>query len=374
MLKIKALLKRTPRPILVFLFIIVSLILINAFWLLNKSPSPENVFWQTLDNNLNSQSVILETKTEIDLPGSDNRILLDNNLALSFAPEVATKFDQKILSYDQLLASYYVNPQQVDTYGVFGVEDLPPQEWYEQNSYSFNDLIYARHDLYTEPRQDDWRDNFNDGFKSLPLGETWYKKISEEDLKAHFQYFLMFSVASDGFLYGKIEPSARAEIMEELKGAYKIDFETVKSSRKDGRLYYEYDVRLDYGQLGVAFLEYLNANIADEDKKLVFNEEEARKTFAGQQDTNYKVLIDVWARQITQIRYPYMVRPIISQQIDPEDFSISPHFSAIIRDFIINTNLKINVTTNILSQNHRLNLEQPTGAIDLGDQAEESEP
>ena len=143
MFKIQLPFNKLSRPVLVFFSFFLILVALYTFWLLNRLPSTETVFWQAVDNNLNSQSVVLETKISVALPEQGDLDLLENQLSLSFAHEVANHLQQKVLFYDQAAAEHYVDPLQIESYQEVGLEDLPEREWYEQNSYGFGNLVYA---------------------------------------------------------------------------------------------------------------------------------------------------------------------------------------------------------------------------------------
>lgn len=372
--------KKRARSVLVIFFLLLFLgAFYTIFWLLIKSPSAETVFWETLDNNLNSQSIVLETKIDVDLGEAGKRDISDSRTSLSFAYETGSSLNRRFAIYDEDIAQIYVNPLQLETYQLIGVENLPGQEWNEQEVFAFGNTIYARHNIYTQPDQPGWNNAYDEYFIELPLGETWSKREVEQGLPAAFQHFLMTSMANGGiFLYGKIEPAARARIVTEFKDAYEVDFEEVKTFDRDGRLIYEYEVRLNYPKFAVAFFDYFNANIVDEEQKINITEEEIRAAFSNPNQPNseitYTVLIDARSRQLLEVRHPlkFYFR-IYYDAISPQDFYVIPYLSPLIRDLVSNTDLKIGVTTKVLSQNQRLFLEPPPAYIDSSIENQEFE-
>ncbi len=361
--------KKRARSVLVIFFLLLFLgVFYTIFWLLIKSPSAETVFWETLDNNLNSQSIVLETKIDVDLGEVGKRNILDSRTSLSFAYETGSSLNRKFAIYDADIAQIYVNPLQLETYQLIGVKDLPEQEWSKQEVFAFGDTVYARHNIYTQPDQPDWNNAYDEAFIELPLGETWRKMEIKQGLQS-FQHFLMTSMANGGiFLYGKIEPEARARIVTEFKDAYKVDFEKVKTFDRDGRLIYEYEVKLDYPEFGIAFFDYYDANIAEEGQKVNVTEEEIREAFSNPNHPNlqitYTVLIDARAQQLLEVRHPFKFDFGFNYDaISPQDLYVIPYLSPLIRDLVPNTKLKIGVTTKVLSQNQRLFLEPPAAYI-----------
>ncbi len=370
--------KRISKPVSVFFFLFFFLIVVDVFWLINRSPSAESVFWKTLDNNLNSQSVVLETKVNVDLGGEEQKTLLDTQTSLSFAHQSGANLNQKLLLYDKDIAEIYVDPLQLESYQSIGIENPPPQEWHKQEVYSFDNTIYARHDIYTQPAQADWNKAFNVYFTGLPLGGEWHKKEIQSGLAADFQHFLMTSMVNGGiFLYGKTEPQARERITAKLRNAYEVDFENVESFHRNGRLVYEYEVKLDYQQFGIAFIDYFNTNIADEEQREKMTDEKAATIFSNRINPDiitYTVLIDAWSRQLLEVKNPFnFAVGIIYNDIDSQDFVVIPYFTPMGRDLLLNTDLKIDVTTRVLSQNQRLSLEPPQTYINLNIENQESE-
>ena len=377
MIKIFSSTKRISKPVSVFFFLFFFLVTAFVFWLTNRSPSAESVFWKTLDNNLNSQSVVLETKINVGVGGGEQKTLLDAQTSLSFAHQDGANLNQKLLLYDKDIAEIYVDPLQLKSYQSVGVENPPAQEWHKQEVYNFDNTIYARHDIYTQPAQADWSEAFNVYFTGLPLGADWHKREIQSDLPADFQHFLMTSMVNGGiFLHGKIEPQARERIADKLRNAYKVDFENVKAFHRNGRLVYEYEVKLNYQQFGIAFVDYFNTNIASEEQRVEITDEDATTLFIDQVNpgTTYTVLIDAWSRQLLEVENPFnFVVGITYNDIDSQDFVVIPYFTPMIRDLLSNTDLKINVTTRVLGQNQRLSLEPPQTYIDLNIENQESE-
>ena len=248
-------------------------------------------------------------ETEFSLVGAQQNdlVLLDNQLSLSFAPEVYSHLQQKILSYDQSAAEYYVNPLQLDYYQSVGIQDLPQQAWREQSSFSFNNRIYINHDLYSQPAREDWRDAFNTEFTELPFGEQWYEKDIQAVKPADFQHSLMTAVANEGFLYGKLGMAERQQIITELKKAYQPDFANVDAFWRDGRFFYEYEVAIDQREFALAFIKYSTANAVNLNQTSTITEEDVLNALAGfsRQDVTYSVLVDVWSRQIVQIEVSF---------------------------------------------------------------------
>ena len=109
------------------------------------------------------------------------------------------------------------------------------------------------------------------------------------------------------FLYGQMEPAARERVVASLRDAYEVDFRGVRSFYHDGRLIYEYDVRLDYRKLGPAFVSYFNALLTPGEEELDLTAEEMATIFANPHnpETVYIVAIDAWSRQVVEVRHPH---------------------------------------------------------------------
>lgn len=356
-------LKKTPKPVLVFFSLFFLLIIVFVFWLFNKSPSAEDVFWQTIDNNLNSQSVILDTKVLVDLPQKKDLVVLDNQLSLSFAPDVGSSFRQQILTYDKTIAKH--NNQESDTAESQAKTNHLNKQWYEQNSSSFNNSVYFKHSVYGQPEGE----NLIEG-SELNLADQWYKQDIESLTASNFQHFLMASSSINGFLYGKLTAPQRAQIISDLAIAYQVDFDNTDSYWEDGRLFYQYEVEVDWQKFGIAFVNYFNANIADEEHRIEIDDINAQNIFANQR-INYTVVIDVLSRQIVAIEYPHFLifnieaGAIFSYELGGGIFYVAPSHSSLMTSLIGSTNFDLKVRVKLLAQNQYLNLKPPEGAIEF---------
>ena len=208
--------KKPPKAFWTFIIILVVLGATYGLWYFIYAPDAESVFWATMDDNLSSQSVILETDIGFELPTGQTKILLKDQFELGFAAEnINSKLKQQILVYDKELSEYYVDPLQEQYFQQLGItENVPPEQWYEQNSYVFNDEdVYLQHDIYTQPVFANWRQLNTTDQSPLPWGEQWYK-LSNLD---RYQRFLMSAIAQNGFLYGNIEPQTESRNIGNLK-------------------------------------------------------------------------------------------------------------------------------------------------------------
>ena len=359
--------KKPPKAFWTFIIILVVLGATYGLWYFIYAPDAESVFWATMDDNLSSQSVILETDIGFELPTGQTKILLKDQFELGFAAEnINSKLKQQILVYDKELSEYYVDPLQEQYFQQLGItENVPPEQWYEQNSYVFNDEdVYLQHDIYTQPVFANWRQLNTTDQSPLPWGEQWYK-LSNLD---RYQRFLMSAIAQNGFLYGNIEPQKRAEILEILKQTYEVDFDKVISIDRGGRSFYQYDVRLNYDYFDLAFVKYFNALTQDPKQKLKLPGQGDR--YFAPKDITYTITIDKSARQIVQIEHPFIIYPFdLGTQPDEwpflyfplfgEEFVAVPYVTSLILNSVSNLNFPLQVTTRVAGQNLRLDLRPP---------------
>ena len=357
-LKIWPTLPKIPTPVFVIIFSTVAVFGTAAFWFWFWAPEPEHVFWQTVEDNLSSRSVSFETRVWLDLPEQADVLLLDNRLDMNFETGGAY-FRQKTLFYDSSISKHYSNPLQLAQYSRAGLETPPDQEWYEQECYITRAGAWARHDLYTRPAQDDWRQLFASGSETPPWGEEWQNFDLNVNNFLSWQHFLMISGTSGGFFYGHLnDVNARAELLSLLHRAYKVDFSRTRSFRRHGRPFYEYQVGFDQALLGQAFVYYFNAHAEaiGLEERLDLTPDQAANIFLVE-DSSHTVVIDAWSARIASIEHPLEIGPGWLAQGLTEDFVVVPLLSPIIGDATLKTRLPLTVKTSIAAQDQRLDFE-----------------
>ena len=361
MLKVWPTLPKIPTPVLVIVFSAAAVFGVAAFWLWLWAPEPEQVFWRTVENNLNSQSVSFETRVWLDLPEQADALLLDSRLDLDFEAGGAYFF-QKTLFYDASISEYYSNPLQLAQYSQAGLEAPPAQEWYEQECQITPLAAWARHDLYTQPLRDDWRQLFGGGFQDPPWGGDYQRFDFSDDNFLSWQHFLMVTASSSGFFYGRLDGDARAELLSLLRRAYKVDFNRTQVFRRHGRPFYEYQVGFDQVALGQAFVYYFNAHAEaiGLEEKLNLTPDQASNIFLVE-DSSHTVIIDAWSEQVVSLEHPLEIGPGWLAQGLSEDFIVAPLLSPIIGDAALAAQLPLTVKTSIAAQNQRFYFEAPAG-------------
>lgn len=351
-------LKKIPLSVAILIFAVSVACVVYIFWGLVSRPPAESVFWETIEGNLNTGSVVLET--EVATAALGGKVLAEYQMSLGFAYETEAYFSQQTLLYDEDIAEVYVDPQQIDSYSVAGFTP-PAQEWYEQEFYTAGATVYGRHDLYTNPEVADWRARFNPYFAELPLNEWRVKDIGDE-LPADFQQFLLSSLAHNNiFFYGRLGAAERAAVVDGLKRAYVVDFEQTNSYSRAGRLLYEYEVGVDYRELGIAFFEYWRANIADAEIREQLAEVDGRTYFSGRPASTvvYTVVIDARARQIVTFSHPYeLIERLRYYKFAPEGVPVEPYFAPV-GELLVDHGVDVDITTKVLAQGQRLSLVPP---------------
>ena len=350
------------------LFVIVTILILVcgsfAFWLLNRAPNHQQVFWQTIENNLSSRSVSFETQIEFDSPDQSGELILDNRLDLSFETQPSAHFKHQILFYDHNIAQQTDASLQTEQYFLAGLEKPPEQEWYAQEGQITQEAVWIRHDLYTQPPNDNWNRLFGQSFVQVPLGAAWKEFKLDDNEYLDWQRFLMATSSSSGFFYGRLNSQERAGLMELLRQAYKVDFTQARSFSENGRQLYEYQVSFDQAALGRAFVYYFNAHISDSNdlEKLELPPNLLNNIFRFEGLT-HKLVVDVRARQIAYIDYPIAISPGWSARDLTEDFVVVPLFSPIVRDAVLQNFLPLRVRTRIVAQNQRLVFPVPAGVL-----------
>ena len=346
-----------------------------AFWLLNRAPNQQEVFWQTIENNLSSRSVSFETQIELDLPDQASPLILDNRLDLSFETQPSAHFKHQILFYDHNIAQQTDAYLQTEQYLLAGLENPPEQEWYAQEGQITQEAVWIRHDLYAQPPDDNWHQLFGRSFVQVPLGAAWSEFKLDDNEYLDWQHFLMTTSSSSGFFYGRMNSQERAGLMELLRQAYKVDFAQVRSFSQNGRQLYEYQVSFDQVALGRAFVYYFNAHISDSNdfEKLELPPNLLNNIFQFEGLT-HKLVVDVRARQIAYIEYPISISPGWFARDLTDDFVVVPLFSPIVRDAVLKNFLPLRARTRIVAQNQHLVFPVPTGVIRTEDaQREETD-
>ncbi|MCY4088722.1 MAG: hypothetical protein OXF49_01140 [Candidatus Saccharibacteria bacterium] len=345
----------------IILSLLVILVCAYITWLTWRKPPAEAVFWQTVERNLQTNS--LATTTEIILPSAD-LTLLNAQTQLNFRSSAEADFQQQSLIYHQDLVDYYINYQQVNIYKNLNLDQPPNQEWLWQYLRNFDQDIYFKHHILTQPILEDYLNFINNSNQPGAYGQKWYKptdlQLTQTD---NLQLYLMTLLSTDGFLHGNFDAKARQKLMDLLKSAYKIDFDKTKVFHKNNKLFYEYQFKLDYAKFGQALIEYADLHIQAEDQKYhnqLSPEQQAQ--LLTHQDTIYTVVVDVYARRITEIRYDYAI-PFVNyylQLADYNDFILIPRHSNVINTLLRLGDLGLTVKTTLYNYDQRLPISEPT--------------
>ena len=330
---------------------------LGVFWLVSQSVSKETVFWQAIDNNLNSRSVVLDTEISTVIQTGETSVL-NSRLGLNFAPETSFGWYRQLLLYDQNLAGIYPNFLQLEGYVAAGITDLPQQEWYDQVSYGSDSTVHLSHNLVTRPAIDGWVDNFTGVLTKPDLGDGL--EVTTEGPE-RMQRFLMNSLVNGHILlHGKLPPDERQQIIAQLREAYLVDFDRVRAVRQDDRLLYEYDVQIDYVRFAPAFADYYNANLAGEAWQAL-SDEQAASIFFGQ-PTIQTIVVDAWSRQVVEVRHPLQLAAEFTTHggglFEDEEFFAMPYYSQLINDLAVGHDAELQVVTKVLNRNQMVDVRQ----------------
>ena len=368
MLQVVSTLKKLPLLARFGLVLFFALVVWLLFWLLSRPIAPENAFWQAVDNNLNNRSLTIRTVISTDLPQSSHKTLADSWLQLNFAPQTAFHWQRSSLTYDRDITRFFSDPAQLDA----DFADSPEREWYDQESYGFNNSVYVRHDYRVQPEQSNWRDNFSDIFTALPLGSQWHRQESAALHPAELQHFMMASLTNGGILlHGKLGPLERARVMASLREAYLVDFDNVRNVKRDGRLVYEYDLEINWAAFGRAFVDYFNANTVVDGRRLNLTDEEVANIFRPASDNTYTVSVDTLSQQIVEVNHPLMIAGGLSYEVVADgNFSVTPYWSYLINDLVFYVGADIRVKTEFFNRDQVNDLRPPAEAVELTSGAE----
>ena len=352
-------LPKIPTP--VFIIAITAGVVFStiAFFVWSWTPDPEKVFWRTVENNLDSRSVSLETEVWLGLPEEADILLLNNSLEMDFR-HGGLRFQQETLFYGENVPGQYVNPLQLEQYHQAGLAEPPAEEWYEQECYILPAGVWARHDLYTRPSQADWSRLFGGSEENPPWGGGWRRFGLDGNNFLSWQHFLMISATSGGFFHGSLPPEERAEVVRLLKQAYEVDFSRTRTFRRSGRPFHEYQVSFDQAALGRAFVYYFNAQAEaiGLEERLSLGSEQTANIFQVR-DISHTVVIDAWSGRITKIEHPLEIGPGWLAQGLSEDFVVSPLLSPIIANAALDPESSLTVITRTAAQDRRLDLDPP---------------
>ena len=326
----------------VVISLLLILVLVYILWLSWRQPPAEAVFWQTVERNLQTNSLVSET--EILLP-SANLTLMNSQTQLSFKPEVKADF-----------------------YQTLNLDQPPDQEWLWQYLRNFNQDVYFKHYLQTQPVLEDYLNFVHD---SSQIGaydpQTWYHP-ADLDLNQtnNLQLYLMTVLASDGFLFANFDAESRQKLLASLRDAYVIDFQKTNSYHNQGRLFYEYQVRLDYPRFGQALIEYADLHISSAAQKYANQlSSERQAQLLTPQDTVYTVVIDVYARRIFEIKYNYSLPFVFSylQLANYNNFVLLPRHSNVINTLLRLGDLGLVIKTSYNNYDQDLAVEIPKSEI-----------
>lgn len=337
--------KNISVPLAFVLGLLFMLVALGIFWLAGRSVSEETVFWQAIDNNLNSRGLILDTEISVPVQAGEATVL-SSRLGFNFAPEPSFGWRQFSLLYDHDLAALYGFGPQPDAY----------KAWHEQASCGSGTDVYLRHNLHAESPPADWNDYLDSLGIQPPLGEAGVEVVTEAP--ESLQHFMMYSLTNGSILfYGKLSPAERGEIVDHLRKAYLVDFDNVRTVKAAGRLLYEYDVEVDYEFFGPAVNDYFDANLADESRRR--NLPDAATAGQGR-SAAHTVVIDAWSRQIVEVRHPLQLdyETILDAQnsgiLPASQFNIVPYYSDLI-DYLLFV-ADVQVVTKVLDRDQRIDV------------------
>lgn len=361
---------RSPGKALAVISVVLALVVFLGWLAWNLwQPSFEKVFWQTVENNLRSRSLGVSTAIEVDSPTGSLEVL-DNQLQLAFAPEVSAGWQQTSLLYDKALARHYLNPGQTER--LEELDQIPDQELYRQAALSLGSSVYFQHQIETRPFIEGWADQYlTTSAEGASLDGSWYRRQLLVHPVDSLQRFLMNALSTHGFLYGYLDYEARQPLLERLRQVYVVDFDEGQSFWRDGRLYYQYELSLDYAAFGQVLVDYFNAHIASEEQKVELTAEQARSLLRPQ-PVAYTVTVDVWARRITEISYPFSI-PFVSpyRVLSEDNWELAPQFSSLIQDLRGSVDWRWQTKVRFFNQNQILEFEPPE-ATDLKDNQQDA--
>ena len=358
---------RPRRVILVGLFLVLGALI----WLgVSRSlPTPADVFWDTIELNLQTKSLKLAPSIHLHHARRDGQLtLLDSQISFNFRPETQLEASQASLIYHQHLSDYYINPQQATIYQDIGLPQPPEAEWLYQDVRNLDNQAYFRHRLETQPAFEEYA-RYLDRSQSqelAPWGGAWYKPpLAGLDYPqlSNLQLYWMTAVSTSGFLFGYIEDPTRQPILENLRLAYNVDFDNMKTYRLDGRLMYEYQFTLNYDEFSRALVAYHDSHIRDYQQKAatILTAEGQSVLRLRPQPTVYTVVIDADARQIVSVSHDYAV-PFVAPYLSfssYNDFVLVPYSSVVIQSLAAIDGVELEVRMIVSDYNQRLDIDQP---------------
>ena len=247
---------------------------------------PETVFWQTIENNLNSSSI-----TRYERGKQIGSLTVDEENMFNFRPELS-------------LAGRVVFKQQLES-------EQPAKTIQDVEVLGFNDADFIRY-LEVDSADAELNDKFNsflvDKWLVVELTTTEQPEPVVELLTDN----LVDNQGHSLILYGSLPRDVRLSIMEAIKnGGYQVDFDNVRQHRQDGRLLYEYDLVVDLAHFDQALFSYLEtygqSELADQ----------IRLTLALSGQTSRIELtlqIDARARRIVKITNEYGAEEYLTAQ------------------------------------------------------------
>lgn len=344
-------------------FFFALLTIVGSAWLYFNRPSAENVFWQAVAANLNSQTLSLQTSVVVETPQDERIQLQTNQYNFQFHPDLVASFLQKNLLEDQDLNRYrsadQVSSRELE-YRQADIEDRPQREWYWQESYGSASDVYARHHLETEPPLANWAQRVQLLDYQIDFDQSWHHRQLDNLPVAHFQRFLLTAVANyNGLFIGAFPDNVQRDLMQQLRLVYLVDWESVRPTYHDGRRVYEYEVQLDRVKLGRAFVDYFNATVADNDK-VNLTDAEVDRLFTGRSST-YTFVVDAVSQRFIEVRYPLAEQSILAyNHLNVDEFVVTPQVSNLIRQLTAAPGFSVESVTQIAGYNQRLELPVPT--------------
>ena len=312
-----------------------------------RNPSFKNTFWQTMEANLQSRSLSLNSQINWQSE-TDKSIIQSIKADFSFSPQASLDFEQSSL--------IRTSDSCLPTQGQLRKNALDLEERrYIQSLRILEGETYFSHDCDFQFINDLSEYKPKPNSQKLKYGQ-WHKSDITLRKNAELQVYFLTWLAYNGFFYGYLNPAQRKDILNHLEEFYLVDWQNdTLAYHQNGRLYYEYKLKIDRSKLGSAFLKYHNLHIVNFYEADSFSEEDIDKYFKTafpNHSTEYTLVIDAYAQEIKSIKGS-VIRPFRPMpQLDSE-FILWPQFSNLIYALSRINPQHLNMEINFLIQNHR---------------------
>lgn len=311
-----------------------------------RTPSPERIFWRTMDQNLRSQTVELKSRIHFSLANQEIEVLR-SDLKLIFDPVRQSAFKQQNLIFDRDIHAAYPNKEQVDNYRKLGVKILPKQDWYQQEALDIDQQLYMRHFFFTKPKRDDWQALVEDPLEALPQSGQWYH------IPATDEGLYIFSATlptGDGLFYANLDSSDRKAFLRQLRQAYNVRWQDVDAFDIEGRLHYQYSLRFNHQHFNTALIDYYNLQTTDPDLKI-----DSQTNLLRRQEVVYNLVVDAVRHRVVSVEHEAIV-PLADYR---HYLALVHQYSPLIHDLKSRFKLSLKVRTTLVSQNRPLVLQPP---------------